>query len=181
MSAHVPFWRSVIVFGMLVASRLGITRSEVAAGVIVGGQNDSLPVSPLSHAEKVVSFLQNVPGVTRTVRTTIRDEADWNAFWDKATEHGMYGGLRTAPAVDFAHEMLVVASNGPMRNYDTIRIAHVERDGDNILVRVVTQTHVYPGCEFFMDMTPVAIVRVARDTLPVKFTDQRTDEKCVKH
>lgn len=108
------------------------------------------------------------------VRTVIRDEAAWAAFWRAAFSH-----LRDAPSlprVDFTRELLLVASGGlkPSTGY----FLYFRPQQDPATAEVV-ELEPGPDCTTLMVMTiPWAVKRVPRAEAAVKFVEVRGAYRC---
>lgn len=148
------------------------------AGAIAQGapsQPDTLVITPVSTSQSVRMLLQDVENI-HYLRSTIRDEAGWEKFWDQMI--GDHPKAPVRPTVDFSREMLILASDGVMKNYNTVGIAKVVDDRDSLVVYVLSRVNVSPGCYYDGAFSPISIVRVPKSELPARFVEDRIDEKC---
>jgi len=136
---------------------------------------DTLAIAPLATSQSIRLLLEDANNIDY-LRETIRDEDGWERFWDRMVGHGARAPRR--PSVDFSREMVILASNGETKNYNTVAIAKVVVGRDSLEVHVLTRVNVPPGCYYDAVYSPLAIVRVPRNELPVQFVDDRIDEKC---
>jgi hypothetical protein len=105
-------------------------------------------------------------GVLEPTRLVIRDQATWQAFWDRHR-----GATRTAlPAVDFGRDMLVAVFGGESHEMRRLTVRKVVRESDRLEVwYTLTATRPLPDGEGQPAMAPFHIVRLARSPLPVRF------------
>jgi len=139
-------------------------------------QADTLAIAPLSTSESMKLLLEDVSSIHYVLRATIRDEDDWEKFWVRMVGHGAQAPMR--PTVDFSREMLILASDGVTKNYNTVGIAKVKVDHDSLVIHVLTRVNVSPGCYYDAAYAPLAIVRVPKNELPARFVEDGIDDKC---
>ena len=133
----------------------------------------SVTMRPASADSLVTSFLTEVPGNVRRLRTTIRYQAPWDSLWAQITSHGQWGGLccRSTPSVDFREDMILVAGNGYQNDGHEIAIVRVAEAQDTLYAFVLTSSGMYPGCTLDSGTNALAVVRVARSQAPVVFVE----------
>ena len=116
-------------------------------------------------------------GLTEAERIVVRDSASWAALWPRIV--GTHSPRPRPPRVDFASEMVIVASMGVRSSggYLVAIDSIVARD-DTLRVLVREQSP-GPRCGTTAALTePVAIARIARSDLPVHFTTRNVVRDC---
>jgi hypothetical protein len=146
-----------------------------ASAQAVASQSDTLASAPLSTSQSMRLLLEDVNSI-HYLRSTIRDEVDWEKFWARMVGDGAHAPMR--PPVDFSREMLVLVSNGVTKNYNTIGITKVAVGRDSLVIHVLSRVNVPPGCYYDGAYSPMAIVRVPKSELPARFVEDRIDEEC---
>ncbi len=116
-------------------------------------------------------------GLVDRRQIAIRDSESWAATWDRIV--GRSRPTPPLPAVDFSKEMLVVASMGsrPTGGY-TVMIEEVTVAGSTLVVFVREQS---PGrtCGVTDAVSaPVALARLVRSELPVRFVTRSVVRDC---
>lgn len=116
-------------------------------------------------------------GLTTAERIVVRDSASWVALWPRIL--GTHSPKPRAPAVDFAGEMLIVASMGRRATGGyviAIDSVAVQNDTLHVLVR---EQRPGPRCGTTAALSaPVALARVRRSNLPVGFTTRTVVRDC---
>lgn len=115
-------------------------------------------------------------GLESPAREVVRDAGSWGRTWSRLSGSG---SASTAPEVDFAREMALVAAMGRRSTggYE-IRIDSVERTGSGLEVRVV-ETSPGPTCGTGQALSsPADVVLVPRSTLPVRWTVRQVVTDC---
>ncbi len=120
---------------------------------------------------------RHTTGLAERRRVVVRDSAAWAALWPRLV--GTYRPAAPLPAVDFAREMLVVASMGtrPTGGH-TVTIDGALARNDTLHVTVTERS---PGgrCGTTAALTaPAAIARLARRDGAVRFADSATTTEC---
>lgn len=114
-------------------------------------------------------------GPASQMREVVRDSLHWSKAWAQ-----IHGGatLSALPAVDFSHDMLVIAALGTLASggYDDV-VDSVAATKSEYLIFVRTTD---PGnCPVTGVVThPVDVVRVTRSSLPVRFIEQTVVNRC---
>lgn len=143
-----------------------ILAAVIAASAAACGAQSVTDIPPGATALRVQSFSSEVvqlfhTGLEERQRTVIRDAAAWAALWNEIT--APYQPRPALPAVDFATEMVIVASMGtrPTGGY-AITIDGVY-DADGKLYVAVRETSPGAGCMLTQALTsPMTAVRVPR-------------------
>jgi protease stability complex PrcB-like protein len=142
-----------------------------------GGSSAPLAGSPVAATPVVPPGPRTArSGFTSPERAVLRDAGAWQAFWSR-----MNAGLDPAPeapAIDFAHEMVLAAALGtrPTGGYDVAIEAAL--DGASLHARV-TETRPGMGCMTTQALTsPVALVRVPRTDAQVAWSDRVQTRDC---
>jgi hypothetical protein len=116
-------------------------------------------------------------GIADRREVVVRDAAMWASLWPEIV--GSQRPMPPLPPVDFAREMLLVASMGTRSSGGyTIAIDGLTLAGDTLLVAVSEQS---PGrnCGVTEAITePVALARVERSELPVRFRRSQEVTDC---
>ena len=137
--------------------------------------SDMLPMA------QVVTLDEGVASVwwgqtKQRLQMVIRDQASWSTLWRHVT--ASRSGSSNPPSVDFSRDMLLVASDGAIRDWERISIAEVDPGMDTLVVHVRVQIYVAQRCNESAMFRPVAIVRVPRDPRPARFVERVIDEGC---
>ena len=115
-------------------------------------------------------------GIADSQRVVIRDTTAWRKYWTDI--HRPFIPAPAVPAVDFSHEVVLLASMGTRRSGGfVIRIDSATTDSASLIVQV---TQVLPGrgCAVPAAVTqPVDLVRLPALSLPIAFRErvERTD------
>lgn len=116
-------------------------------------------------------------GFTTAERIVVRDSTTWATVWPRIV--GSHRPSPPVPRVDFATEMIVVASMGTRATGGyTIAIASVHVVGDSVRVVVREQS---PGTRCGTTAAlghPVALARVDRSERPVAFVTRSAVHEC---
>lgn len=116
-------------------------------------------------------------GLSERERVVVREQRSWDALWSRI--RGSHRPTTAAPAVNFANEMIVVASTGtrPTGGYlVTIDSVSVARGTLFVFLR---ERSPGPRCGVTAALTaPVALARVERSELPVSFVSQSVVRDC---
>lgn len=133
-----------------------------------------LPVTRLRDASQAFT---SYSGMRQSRRLVIRDDATWASAW--ATIWSSVTPAPALPAVDFTHDMVVVASLGerPSGGYG-ISVDSAKSTGSGVSVFVGTAS---PGshCVLTAAFTqPVDVARLPRLDAPVRFHDVATVHDC---
>jgi hypothetical protein len=141
----------------------------------------SLPegVSPLAAGARMTMPAAERPACQpASTRKVFRMEAEWNGFW----EYGFAEGC-PRPALpagfDWSKEMIVLAAMGRRESaVDSIQVQGSGVVGDSVLV-VLRRTTRQDGCtEPKVRVWPRDMVRIAADTLPVRFVEEQRKLPC---
>ncbi len=116
-------------------------------------------------------------GITSAERIVVRDSASWAALWPRIV--GTHSPRPNPPAVNFATEMLIVASMGRRSSGGyVVAIDSVQPRNDTLHVAVREQSP-GPRCGTTAALSaPVALARVRRSELPVHFTTRNVVRDC---
>jgi hypothetical protein len=110
-------------------------------------------------------------------RVVLRTQQEWEAFWSEL--HRLSTNTGPAPAVDFANEMVLVATAGqkPTGGY-SVNIHELYLRGDELFA-IVLETSPGPKCIVTEAFTaPVVVTRVPRSDGPVHFIDETAVHNC---
>jgi hypothetical protein len=148
---------------------------------------DSLPsgrsvaVRLLSHDSTLSFVLRDMPGLrSEGVRRVIRDQSAWDTFWSSATVQGtrVKPEFKSAPPVDFARDMVIVAGNGLRPSGSDIAILGAVARGDSLYVLVRSRSGVLPGCINDELLNPLVIDLVPKTQATVVFVETVRNEWC---
>ena len=116
-------------------------------------------------------------GIEARLRDVVRGQEGWTAFWNEAWER--HSPLPAAPAVDFAREMVVVASMGGRASGGfRITIDSVAATAGGVHV-FVTERSPGSSCVVTAAITaPVDAVAVPASDLPVTFHERTVVHDC---
>ncbi len=145
----------------------GCSTSDVELG-------DSIPVQSLRGDH--LPPLYNT-GFAEPLRVAIRDETLWEGAWNRLWVN--YSESPALPFVDFDEHMVILVAMGerPSIGY-SIKIEGAYRDGDNIVVRVVSTTP-GRGCMVGAALTsPADIARMPASEMRVRFEERRVIRNC---
>jgi hypothetical protein len=138
--------------------------------------------SPTASGERERVFIATVlsassSGVDRRSHEVIRDGEAWSRVWSEI--HSRQFPRPALPSIDFAHEMLLLASLGERPDgCHAIAISAVERLGSRLRVVVEEGTSAATcGCTL-AQVQPVHVVRLNRGTEPVHFETRRVTLPC---
>lgn len=140
------------------------------------GPPPAAPVAPTA-----LLYYDNSGGVQDSLRMAIRDPAEFEAFWRRATS--TQPSPPPLPEIDFERAMVLVVSAGRMTPDDVLRVdsvgVHQEAEpggGTQRVMQAIVRT--IQGCGGFnSDAYPVAIVRVERFDGPLRFTERRENSE----
>jgi hypothetical protein len=134
------------------------------------------PLAPLASSARL--YYDNSGGIADSIRMVVRDEAEWEDLWTRATSRQSSPPPR--PQVDFGEEMVVAVGAGRMTPQDRIQVDSAgyydERTVDGaeeqyflVVVRTVQ------GCRRLdSDAFPLEIVKVPRFEGTVRW-EERTE------
>lgn len=133
------------------------------------------PAAPIEPA--ALLYYDNGGGIQDSLRMTIRDAAQFQDVWRRATS--TQPSPPPLPEIDFNRSMVLVVSTGRMTPEDMVRVDSVgvyqearETGGTQRVMQAIIRT--IRGCGGFnSDAYPVAIVRVERFDGPIRFTERR--------
>jgi hypothetical protein len=141
--------------------------------VITASDARPLPLRDIAAAPAVSAVMAHATYVTGPERLVVRDDAAWGALWDRLATDAVTGTLRAPrPAVDFADEMLLFATDGPVLAGSAIAIASADLRGGWITVDI-HRSATSPRYGPLAILTPVALVRAPADAHPVLFRSVR--------
>lgn len=134
-----------------------------------------MTVQPLDST--LASWYRSNSALEDSARIVVRTSAEWTTLWNRIVAN--HAPKPPVPAIDFEKEMLLVAAMGtrPTGGH-AIEIEAVDRDGSSITASVRTRS---PGknCMTTQALTaPVAIVRIPRSDLPVRFVEEHIVTSC---
>ena len=117
------------------------------------------------------------PGLAASQRLVFRDREQWIAQRD-----GLFGGppFYGWQEVDFAHEMVIVASAGTQRFGTTITAVSAAMDARGLSVLLTTRIP-DASCGYSHASTPVEVLRVPRNEVPVFFKERVERVSCAKY
>ena len=130
-------------------------------------------LAPLPEEARL--YYDNAGGIRDSGQTVIRDAAEFNRVWHRAT--GQAGA--PAPVVNFSHDMVLVVAGGRMSPADQIHVDSVgvrresTASGKQVDVLGVVFTVSQACRQFSGDAYPVEIVRVRRYNGNVRFVGRR--------
>jgi len=143
-------------------------RLLVCIGIVVGAV---LPVSAQSGTEVpfVTIAAGTVSGIRHPVHVIIRDQPAWESLWRR------HSGLTVAPSVDFSHNMVIAVFAGEFTEPAALTIVRIVRERSQLVVLYRSGPTRPPldGASI-VPVTPFHIVRTARATLVVTFSQIKT-------
>jgi hypothetical protein len=116
-------------------------------------------------------------GITRRDRIVIEDEATWARIWPEIV--GSHSPKPPLPRVDFAREVIVIASMGQRSSggYVISIDSALARDGGVSVV--VTERSPGRTCGTTAALSsPVALARIARQASPIRFVEKTAVTDC---
>jgi protease stability complex PrcB-like protein len=123
-----------------------------------------------------VAFETN-SGLGDSLRLVVRDTSSWRRIWQRI--HQPFIPQPALPAIDFAHDMIVVAAMGtrPSGGYDVvIEGAGEDSTGVEVFVR---QSSPAAGCPLSAALTqPVDVAKIPARPSHVRFSDRRVVVPC---
>ncbi|HXQ30065.1 MAG TPA: hypothetical protein VN848_12460 [Gemmatimonadales bacterium] len=124
-------------------------------------------------ASSATLYYDDGPAFRDSVRLVVRDATSWPGIWARATS--TQTTPPPLPAIDFAHEMVLVVGAGHMSPGDQIRVdsAGEQKGAYNVAVRTILTCH-----PFAADAYPLEVVRVSRTEKPVTFNERRERAAC---
>ncbi|HEX8391637.1 MAG TPA: protease complex subunit PrcB family protein [Longimicrobium sp.] len=137
------------------------SRTEIPAG------------TPVALAE-LGGYSRFQSGIGETSRMVVAGDSAWNSVTGR-----IYGQGAARPSIDFTTETVIVAAMGsrPTGGYG-ITVERAVRTEGEIVVEVV-ETSPGRGCMTTQALTaPVHAVRIARQTLPIRFVERKTVREC---
>lgn len=152
----------------LSAAAAGIARAQPSV------DHASVPVVRLRDGDSSFAMFT---GISDSVRTIVRDSAEWRSLWTRINRPFM--PQPALPEIDFHREMVVVAGLGkrPSAGYD-ILIESVEQDSAGIEV-ALRLTSPSPGCPVAAVMTqPLDVARIPASELRVRFRERSVVIPC---
>jgi hypothetical protein len=116
-------------------------------------------------------------GITRRDRIVIQDSAAWARVWPELV--GSHSPKPVLPRVDFSRELIVIASMGQRSSGGySISIDSALVKGDTITLAVTEQSP-GPRCGTTAALSsPVALARVRRPPVPIRFLERTTVIAC---
>ncbi len=143
------------------------------AGVCALAGAFALPAVAASTGSQV-SFVTVAAGQTSAVRqplqTVIRDRAAWTDLWRRHA-----GPAASVPTVDFTQEMVVAVFAGASSVPRAVSIGRIVRENGRLTVWYSLRDRLpIPEPDGLPPTAPFHIVRLARSTLPVVFSQART-------
>lgn len=159
---------SWVVLGMLALPALS---GCGPAGVPAGAQRlASSAVQEFVHTEAYT-------GVSDRRRVVLRTQEEWQTFW--AELYRQRSEPPALPAVNFANEMVLVASAGQKASGGyTIDVRELYTHADELFA-IVLETSPGSGCVLTTALTaPVVVMRVPRSDGPVHFIDETAVHDC---
>jgi hypothetical protein len=128
--------------------------------------------------EMAVWAYRMTSGLSEVERIIVRDSASWARLWPRIV--GTHSPRPRPPVVNFAEEMLVVASMGTRSSGGyVIAIDSINVASDTVRVFVREQSP-GPRCGTTAALSaPVTLARIRRNDLPVTFTTRNVVKDCV--
>ena len=108
-------------------------------------------------------------------REVIRDESAWKAAWATLREGSSLP--EEPPAVDFAHQMVIVAAMETQSCVSKVTIRSVTRTAGALQVDLL-EAPPAPNCTCITSERPIHVVRLERSDLPARFTAERGVTSC---
>lgn len=142
----------------------------------LGPQN---PMVPLASDAQL--YYDDRGGIPDSVRTVVRDQAEWEEAWERATSR--LGDPPPAPPIDFEEHMVLVVGAGRMSPGDRIQVdsagVRTERttEQEEEVFEVVVRT--VEGCGGIRaDIFPLTIVRIPVFEGRVSFVERQEQAEC---
>lgn len=156
---------------------LGACCPETDAGIYALMEKyEATPAAQRPPELAVLPYRMN-SGLSEREQIVVRDRESWTALWPRIV--GSHRPVPPVPPVDFSDEMLIVASMGtrPSGGY-TIYVDDVSVDRGSLLARIREQGP-GAGCGVTGALTaPVALVRLERSAVPVRFVSRSVVRNC---
>lgn len=137
-------------FGLVAACAATLSAQEAPQG--------ARPV-PLARFRTAPTAFTSYSGLADSAALVVRDSATWRDVWRRI--NAPFLPPPPEPAIDFAHEMVVVAALGrrPSGGYDVvIEDAHADDDSIDVDLRISNPS---PGCPVTSEVTePVDLARI---------------------
>lgn len=143
--------------------------STLPLAVIMATTTRDLPLRPIAADSSVLAVMSHATYVTGPERAIVRDDGAWRALWDRLATDAATGAPRAPrPAVDFADEMVLFATDGPGLAGAEIAITSADVRGGMLTVDVRWHADT-PRYGPLAILTPVALVRAPADAHPALF------------
>jgi hypothetical protein len=118
----------------------------------------------------------SVPGQAGSERReAVRDAATWAALWAELREGS--GLPAEPPAVDFSRDMVIAAAMATQSCVSKVTIRSITRSSDGLAVDLLEEPPA-PNCICITTARPIHIVKLARETGPVRFTAEQGVTSC---
>jgi hypothetical protein len=118
----------------------------------------------------------SVPGQTgKERREVVRDADAWRSVWAELRQGSALA--EEPPAVDFEHEMVVLAAMETQSCVSRVTIRSVARRGDGVVVDLLERPPA-PNCQCIVAERPIHVVRLRKMTGSVRFTAERSVMPC---
>jgi hypothetical protein len=133
------------------------------------GSNTDAPAAPVPVPFATVVQIA-VPGQTgQRVQEVVRDADAWKKLWAELRKDSVLAEDPPAPAVDFEHEMVVVAAMETQGCVSRVTIRSITRTNDKAAVDVLEEPPA-ANLRCFASSRPIHVVRVQRMSGEVTFT-----------
>ncbi|HYU35165.1 MAG TPA: hypothetical protein VEW48_23675 [Thermoanaerobaculia bacterium] len=132
------------------------------------------PAATALFFETVVQ--RSLPGQSGpTRREVFRDESAWRAAWATLREGSNLP--EEPPAVNFAHQMVILAAMETQSCVSRVTIRSVTRTAGALLVDIL-EAPPAPNCVCITSERPIHVIRLERVDLPARFEVERGVTNC---
>ena len=119
---------------------------------------------------------QGIPGQAgERIQEVAKDDASWRALWAKLREGSSLP--EQPPAVDFRHEMAIVAAMPTQSCVSKVTVRSVQKVRGELVVTVLEEPPA-PNCVCVVSQRPIHAVRLQRLPEPVRFVTERGQTSC---
>jgi hypothetical protein len=154
--------------------------SRLLAVLLLVAACSQAPARPAEPAAATLPFetlvQRSVPGQSGpTRREVVRDQAAWQTAWTALREGSNLPA--EPPAVDFAHQMVILAAMETQSCVSRVTIRSVTRTAGALVVDVL-EAPPAPNCVCITSERPIHLIRLERVDLPERFEVERGVTSC---
>ena len=157
-----------------------MNRRSAAAVLLLAAACSQAPARPSESAAADLPFetvvQRSIPGQSGpSRREVIRDQAAWKTAWAELREGSDLP--EEPPAVDFEHQMVILAAMEMQSCVSRITIRSVTRTSGALIVDLL-EAPPAPNCVCITAERPIHVIRLERVDLPERFEVERGVTSC---